>query len=687
MNRRHAAYSPIMNEEVIAANNHAMHAPSAPTRILHLDDSLRDAMLVSDLLDANGVCCEVSHVMSREPFEQALEQRSHDLILCDFNLPDFDGLAALALARASRPDVPVIIVSGAIEAEEAVKCLKAGATDYLLKQRLERLPSAVQRALEEYQAMKQRRQATEHIRRQARLIDQATDAIFVCDQGMTLTFWNPAATKLYGHTQAEISGDSVLRVIFREPEERINAILEEVLRAGQWHGETRQKNKDGRALVVFCQLTLLTDAQGIPDGILAVNHDLTEANALEQQLLRSQRQEALGALAGGIAHDLNNALAPIMMGVDLLKAKYPGAPGIVDLFDSSVRRAAAMIRQLLTFAKGSEGERSQIQVNYLIQEMGGIVECTFPKNITITVEREKNLPPVLADSTQLHQVLLNLCVNARDAMPSGGSLTLATKKVEIRSVHPGMPPNARVGTFVALQVTDTGTGISAEIRDRIFDPFFSTKTPDKGTGLGLSTVMGIIKGHDGFLEVSSTSGKGTTFTAFLPADTSSAESPPADPKRMSFYGQGETILFVDDETSVREIAREVLERMNFRVVLARDGLEALVWLSENPPVHAVITDLHMPNQDGLSFVGMLRKILPEIPIIVSSGRLEEETENRFRALGVTRFLDKPCDEYQLAEALSRLFAPASIPSSPPVFRSSPKHDSHESSVSMMPLAQ
>ena len=662
-----------------------MHAPPAPTQILHLDDSMRDAMLVADLLDANGICCEISHVMSREPFARALEQRGHDLILCDFNLPDFDGLAALEMARASRPDVPVIIVSGAIEAEEAVKCLKAGATDYLLKQRLERLPSAVQRALEEYHALKQRKQATEYIRRQARLIDQATDAIFVCDQAMALTFWNPAATKLYGHTQSEISRNSVLRVIFREPEERISAILEEVLRVGQWHGEVRQKSKDGRALVVFSQLTLLTDPQGAPDGILAVNHDLTEAKALERQLLRSQRQEALGALAGGIAHDLNNALAPIMMGVDLLKAKYPGAPGVVDLFDSSVKRAAAMIRQLLTFAKGSEGERSPIQVNYLIQEMGAIIECTFPKNITIAVEREKDLPPVLADATQLHQVLLNLCVNARDAMPSGGRLTLGTKKVEISSVHPGMPPNARVGLFVALQVNDTGTGISAEIRDRIFDPFFSTKTPDKGTGLGLSTVIGIIKGHDGFLEVSSAPGQGTTFTAFLPADTSAEEPPPAVQKKMAFYGQGETILFVDDETAVREIAREVLERMNFQVVLARDGLEALVWLAEQPSVHAVVTDLHMPNQDGLAFVGMLRKILPEIPIIVSSGRLEEETENQFRALGVTSFLDKPCDERRLAEALSGLFAPTPPAGAAHVFRTHPKDGAHERSASLMPL--
>ncbi len=503
------------------------------------------------------------------------------------------------------------------------------------------------------------RQAVEHIRHQAALIDQANDAICVCDLESRVTFWNPGAVRLYGFTAEEVLGRPIMDSICREPAEKRAAFIEEVFRVGHWHGEIRHQTKDGRALTVLSRLTLLTDAQGMPSGMLAVNHDLTETKALEQQLLRSQRQETLGTLAGGIAHDLNNALAPILMGVDLLKAKYPGAPGIVDLFESSVRRAAAMIRQLLTFAKGTEGERCPVQISYLIREMEGITASTFPKNITTQIACDSNLPPVMADATQLHQVLLNLCVNARDAMPAGGTLTLAAKKVAINVVHAGMPPNAKTGHFVVLSVRDTGTGIPPEIRDRIFDPFFSTKAADKGTGLGLSTVMGIVKGHDGFLEVSSAPGQGTTFTAFLPAEAAAAEAAPETKWKLPFYGQGETILFVDDETAVREVAREVLQRMNFRVVLANDGIEALMWLSEHQSVlRAVITDLHMPNQDGFVFVNVLKRMLPDIPVVVSSGRLEDDMKEKFQALGVTAFLDKPCSEGQLADVLHSIFAPA-----------------------------
>ncbi|MDZ4405530.1 response regulator [Prosthecobacter sp.] len=503
------------------------------------------------------------------------------------------------------------------------------------------------------------RQADEHIRHQAALIDQANDAICVFDLESRVTFWNPGAVRLYGFATEEVFGRPIMDSICREPAEKREAFIQEVFRVGHWNGEIRHQTKDGRALTVLSRLTLLTDAHGLPSGMLAVNHDLTETKALEQQLLRSQRQETLGALAGGIAHDLNNALAPILMGVELLKAKYPGAPGIVDLFDSSVRRAAAMIRQLLTFAKGTAGERSPVQLSYLIMEMQGIIESTFPKNITVQVHADSNLPTVLADATQLHQVLLNLCVNARDAMPTGGTLTLAATKVEVSVVQAGMPPNAKTGCHVAVSVRDTGTGIPLEIRERIFDPFFSTKAADKGTGLGLSTVMGIVKGHDGFLKVDSAPGQGTAFTAYLPAAISAAEAAPQTKWKMSFQGQGETILFVDDEPAVREVAREVLQRMNFRVVLASDGIEALMWLNEHQSIlRAVITDQHMPNQDGLVFVSILKKILPDIPVIVSSGRLEDDMRKKFQALGVNAFLDKPCAEDQLAAVLHSIFAPA-----------------------------
>ena len=770
-----------------------MSAPPPLIRILHLEDSFRDAEMIQDRLSLEDDHFEIVHAASRKPYEEALEQQGFDLILCDFNLQDFDGLSALKLAREKCPETPVIIVSGAIDSEEAVNCLKAGATDYLLKQRLERLPSAVQRALEETKAQKQRFlaegrlreserftratldslsahvaildesgviiatnrtwkefardsnddasplvegvnylevcdrssttesddasrtatgiravingeteefvlqypchspaekrwflcrvtrfsgdgpvrvvvahenitahvQAAEHIRQQARLIDQATDAIMVWDLDGRVTFWNPAAEQLYGFTAGEALGLPLLAAISREPDEKLDAILAQVREAGRWHGEMRQKTKEGRPLVVLSRLTLLADAQATPTGILSVNHDLTDAKALEHRFLRSQRQEALGTLAGGIAHDLNNALAPILLGVDLLKAQYPGAPGIVGLFDTSVRRAAAMIRQLLNFAKGTEGERSPVQINYLMREMEGIIESTFPKNITLKVACEKDLPSVVGDSTQMHQVLLNLCVNARDAMPQGGTLTLQATREEISVVKPGMPPNAKTGHYVSLVVRDTGTGIPQEIRECIFDPFFSTKSPGKGTGLGLSTVMGIIKGHDGFLEVSSKPGQGTTFAAFLPADSTPLLPEPEVPAPLLSRGQGETILFVDDEPAVREIAREVLQRLNYRVVLASDGIGGLAGMAEHKEVlRAVITDYHMPVQDGIAFVAALRRTLPDIPVVVSSGRLDRETKEKFQSMNVSAFMDQPFTEAQLMEVLRDVFAPA-----------------------------
>ncbi|MFO1484483.1 MAG: response regulator [Verrucomicrobiaceae bacterium] len=502
------------------------------------------------------------------------------------------------------------------------------------------------------------KEAEERIRQQAQLIDLATDAIFVCDTDRRVQLWNAGAERLYGFSLQEVLNGPIIERICRESDQHRDLVLRTVFEQGQWHGEMRHKTRDGRDLVVLANFTLLKQQQGDPSGILAVCHDLTETKALEERLLRSQRQETLGALAGGIAHDLNNALAPILMGSDLLKAKYPGAPGIVDLFDSSARRAADMVRQLLTFAKGVGGERAPVPAIHLLREMQGMIQSTFPKNINIVLDYEKELPPIIGDVTQIHQVLLNFCINARDAMPAGGTLTLRAKYAEIGLVHVGMPPNARTGHFVALSVQDTGTGIPPEIRERIFDPFFTTKPTGKGTGLGLATVLGIVKSHDGFIDVSSEQEKGTVFTAFLPADPA---TPPHEALHARwtppFQARGQTILFVDDEPAVREVAREVLQRLNFRVVLASDGIDALMWLNEHrDALHAVITDLHMPNQDGLVFVQVLKRVLPRVPVIVSSGKLEESTRAEFEALGISHFLDKPSSHEQLARMLQEIFS-------------------------------
>ncbi len=392
---------------------------------------------------------------------------------------------------------------------------------------------------------------------------------------------------------------------------------------------------------------------------VVVSHEnITEMKRLERQQLRSQRLESLGTLAGGVAHDLNNALAPVLMGMGLLKEQYPQESKLFEMIQASAQRGADMVRHLLTFAKGAEGERVPVQPERLVRELENLMKGSFPKNIQLVVDCVDTVPMVVGDPTQLHQILLNLCVNARDAMPEGGTITLRALPVEIDAAYARSMAEARPGHYVALRVSDTGAGIAPEILDRIFDPFFTTKRPDKGTGLGLSTVLGIVKSHGGFVQVYSQPGQGATFAVYLPVAAGAPGAPQTAAAVAEFRGAGETILFVDDETAVREVGRAVLERLNFTPIVATDGADGLLLAAEHRTrLRAIVTDLHMPHMDGLAFVRALRRKLPDIPVVVASGRVDDAVADEFRQLGVSVRLDKPFTEAQLAQALKRLLSP------------------------------
>jgi two-component system, cell cycle sensor histidine kinase and response regulator CckA len=329
------------------------------------------------------------------------------------------------------------------------------------------------------------------------------------------------------------------------------------------------------------------------------------------------------------------------------------------MIHNSAKRGADMVRQLLAFAKGVDGKRVALQAEQLVVELESLMKGSFPKSIEVQVQLEPKLPKVLGDATQLHQILLNLCVNARDAMPHGGKLTVQAKSVEIDTVYARSVTEAKPGRYVCLRVSDTGEGIPPDLLDRIFDPFFTTKAQEKGTGLGLSTVLGIVKGHGGFVQVHSTQGKGTTFAVFLPVAMSEAGSAALEESNVQAYrGQGETVLFVDDEPALREIGKTVLERLNFLPLIAMDGEDGLIKATENrSKIKAIITDMHMPHMDGLAFVHAVRRSMPHIPIILASGRVDDAVAMDFRALGVTARLDKPFTEAQLAEKLKSMLVP------------------------------
>jgi two-component system cell cycle sensor histidine kinase/response regulator CckA len=432
--------------------------------------------------------------------------------------------------------------------------------------------------------------------------------------------------------------------------------------------EKRYRRKDGEVIWVNVVTTLLRDPAGEPKYFITVISDITERRKLEEQFLRAQRLESIGTLAGGIAHDLNNLLTPIIMGVGLLKLGPvdPATGRVLETIEQSARRSTELVKQVLSFARGVAGERVAVQPALVVREVEGMVRSTFPRNITFEALLAKDAWPVLGDPTQLSQVLLNLCVNARDAMPGGGRLTLAVRNVEHDAQYAGMNLGAAAGRHVVIDVTDTGCGIPREIIDRIFDPFFTTKEAGKGTGLGLSTTLGIVRSHGGFMHVQSEPDRGTTFSVHLPAPPApAAVESPATVSRELPRGRGELVLVVDDEAMVLGITRQTLERFGYRVLTAADGAQAVgLFATHRQEIAAVLTDMMMPVMDGTVLIAALQRIDPGIRIIGSSGLNSHADAVRGSIKGVDYFLTKPYTADALLRLMARVLATPAKPGTP-----------------------
>jgi CheY-like chemotaxis protein len=369
--------------------------------------------------------------------------------------------------------------------------------------------------------------------------------------------------------------------------------------------------------------------------------------------------ESVGRLAGGIAHDLNNILTPILMGISLLREglSLKEAGPLIDTIAASAQRGADIIKQLLTFARGTAGQKVPLPPSRLIKEMAKIVQETFPKSIAVRAEFPRDLWTVMGDPTQLHQVLLNLCVNARDAMPEGGILTLAAENVTLDDCYARMSPEARAGPYVLLQISDTGTGMSPEILDKIFDPFFTTKGPETGTGLGLATVQGIIKSHHGFIQVESQVGRGSLFRIYLPALPTVDAAAAATPAREMPRGHGQLVLVVDDERSVRDITRSMLEKFGYRVLTANEGTAAIaLYTQHQAEIRVVLTDMVMPVMDGSATVRVLRGMNPQVKIIAASGAASKPRLAEIADLSVQAYLQKPFTSQQLLVTLEQVLS-------------------------------
>ncbi|MHC5740436.1 MAG: PAS domain-containing hybrid sensor histidine kinase/response regulator [Nostoc sp.] len=509
-----------------------------------------------------------------------------------------------------------------------------------------------------FRDISERHQQEQKIREQAALLDITTDAIIVEDLHNQILFWNQGAEKMYGWQVQEAQGKNAWELLFKETSPLLSAAQKTVIECGTWQGELHKFTKDGKELIIASRWTLMLDAVGLPKSILIIDNDITEKKQLETHLLHSQRLESLGTLASGIAHDLNNILTPIMGIAHLLPLKYPhlddSSLQMLKILESNAKRGGDLVRQILLFTRGSEKKFTIVLVSQLLEDIKQIVQQTFPKFIDINTDIAPDIGMVFGDSTELHQVLMNLVVNARDAMPNGGKLCISATKLFIDENYATMHIGATVNSYVKITVTDTGVGIDSEIINRIFDPFFTTKEVGKGTGLGLSILMGIVKSHGGFVEVASQVGIGTKFQIYLPSKEGRI-SQIIDEIELP-RGQGELILVVDDEVAITQIGKTTLEIHNYKVLTAQNGIEAIALYTEHQDeIRLVLIDIMMPSMGGETVISTLQTINPEVQIIAMSGLASSEALVQSTGIAIQGFLAKPFTPKQLLNLVQRIF--------------------------------
>jgi two-component system, cell cycle sensor histidine kinase and response regulator CckA len=585
-------------------------------KILHLEDSKDDAELIGAVLQREWPDCKIVKVDTAYSYSAALAGDSFDLILSDYSIPGFDGLSALNQAHQRCPGTPFVFLSGMIGEERAVEALKRGASDYILKDRPARLVPAIRQALA-------RRASEVRVREQASLLDKARDAIIATDLEHRVQYWNASAERLYGVKAANAIGRRLDELGLEFDPYQFSAARAAVLDRGEWRGEFRLRTANGGTVLVESSWSLVNESDGRPQSILAIDTDVTERKKLESQLLRAQRLESIGTLAGGIAHDLNNVLTPILCTIDLLAAHVtnPSDRQLIEKTRSSASHGAALVRQLLAFARGADGERTRIDPAAALAGLEPLIRQALPPNVAFAIRHRQPAWPIEANSTQLHQVLINLALNARDAMPHGGRLEIVTDNTEVDKVLAAANPGTQAGRFLRVSVSDTGTGIAAAIVDRIFDPFFTTKGAGKGTGLGLSMVAGILKSHRGFVQVESEVGRGTTFHLYFPAVMTATLAARTE-TALQARGSGEGVLLIDDEPVVRETLRALLQRAGYLIFPAGDGESALREFEQRrEQIALVITDMMLPDVSGVDVVKSIRAISPQLPIIAISGMM------------------------------------------------------------------
>ncbi|HKB56832.1 MAG TPA: response regulator, partial [Lacunisphaera sp.] len=613
-----------------------------PLKVLIVEDNPVDAELVLRELRRLGFAPEWQRVDTEPAFIEQL-RAGLDLILSDYEMPQFGGLRALELLKQSGLEVPFIIVSGTIGEDTAVEAMKLGASDYLLKDRLARLGQAVNQVLEQSRSRRERKVAAAAAReseeRFRQVVENINEVFWMTDMDKNqMLYISPAYEKIWGRTCESLyqAPRNWVEAIYPEDREAmVAAMLTKQIR-GDYDETFRIMRPDGSIRWIHDKAFPIRDQAGRVYRVVGTAEDITEHHQMEAQFRQAQKMEAIGTLAGGIAHDFNNILGAIIGYAELTKMKLKDNPSASEYLGSLLQgahRAAALVRQILAFSRQQQQQRSLVQLRHLVVEPLNLLRATIPSTIVFEAVLASDLPAVLADATQVHQVVMNLCTNAWHAMKDRpGRLEVRLDRFDVDAHLAQGNPNLHVGPYVRLTVSDTGHGMDRATMERIFEPFFTTKPLGEGTGLGLSAVHGIMKSHDGAVTVYSQPGEGTTFHLYFPAQDAEADKV-VDPAIEVPRGRGESVLFVDDEKPLALLGRAMLEELGYTVTICNNPTEALSIVREKPAKFAlVITDLTMPVMTGADLAVQLREIRTDLPVILTTGYTASLTPERIKAL-------------------------------------------------------
>jgi PAS domain S-box-containing protein len=628
-------------------------------RILHLEDSAVDADLIAERLRFGGLDAAITRVDGREEFIAALRRGGIDLILADFSLPAFDGISALALARQEAPRVPFIFVSGTLGEDAAVEALKDGATDYVVKQRLTRLPAAVARALEEARTAARKAEAEAHLHesqvRLGAIVAQAAVGIVEVDTEGRFLLVNDRLCEILGRTRKELLGLRTDDVTHPEDRPVSAALFRRTVETGEPYAfDKRYLRPDGALVWGRVHVSLARGVDGRALSVIGVVEDITERRRAEQELRRlnetlelrvasavdergkaeealaqARKMEALGQLAGGVAHDFNNVLQTVLGAARLLQRRPNDAAAVArlaQLVSESAERGAAVARRLLSFARRGELRAAAADPVEIIEGLREVFVHTLGAAIRVEAEVGQAVPALMADRAQLETTLVNLATNARDAMPDGGTLALSAEAEEVSGAAGTHPVGLAPGRYVRLRIADTGVGMPPEILARAAEPFFTTKAREAGTGLGLAMARGFAEQSGGALHVESAPGRGTTVSLWLPQAPPAGQRPqarPAGADGAAAPADGTeaqaSVLLVDDEPHIREVLEAGLKEQGFRVEAVEDARTALALLRSGRAMDLLITDLAMPGLDGLALIRAARSIRPGLPTLLVTG--------------------------------------------------------------------